>query len=201
MRLGIYGGSFNPVHYGHLLLAESCREQAALDEVWFMPAATQPHKQGAPMAPAKLRIEMLEVAMAGHPSFHVSSAEIDRGGISYTIDTLQAIRAERPTDDLFLLMGADVLHDLPKWREPRGILEIALPIAVVRHGSPPPDHEVLRPLMTPERWEASAKLQVDMPVVEFSSKDVRERVGQGKSIRYRTPRAVEKLIETNGLYK
>src|SRR5688572_19568188 len=94
MRLGIFGGSFDPVHYGHLLLAECCREQCRLDEVWFVPAAAPPHKQGRELAPAKARLEMLELATSGNEAFRVSSLEVDRGGVSFTVETLRAIAAE-----------------------------------------------------------------------------------------------------------
>lgn len=201
MRLGIYGGSFDPVHFGHLLLAETCREQALLDEVWFLPAETQPFKRGAPPAPAKHRVEMLQLAIAGHAAFRVSTLEVDRGGVSYTIDTLRAIAADRPGDELFLLMGADTLKDLPKWREPQAILELALPLAVARHGSPPAEYQQLAGVMTPERLDSLRQYHIEMPVVEFSSSELRDRIAANKTIRYRTPRAVEKYIETHSLYR
>ena len=93
MRLGIFGGSFDPVHYGHLLLAESCREQCRLDQVWFLPAAVPPHKQGKVLAAGKARVEMLELAIAGNEHFAVSTIELDRAGVSYTVETLRAIAA------------------------------------------------------------------------------------------------------------
>src|SRR6185295_4732710 len=93
-RLGIFGGSFDPVHYGHLLLAECCREQCRLDEVWFVPAAVPPHKQGRELTPAEQRIEMLQLAIGGHTAFKVSRLEIDRGGVSFTVDTLAELRRE-----------------------------------------------------------------------------------------------------------
>jgi nicotinate-nucleotide adenylyltransferase len=201
MRLGIFGGSFDPVHYGHLLLVESCREQAGLDEVWLMPAAVSPHKRDGSTAPAKDRVEMLRLAVAGHPAINVSTLEIERGGVSYTVDTLRAIHAERPTDELFLLMGADTLADLPKWREPGEILRLALPVAVERHGSPPPDYAAIAGHVTPSRLHAIREQRVDMPVIELSATDIRERVRAGCSIRYRTPRAVEMYIQTQGLYR
>src|SRR5262245_62009417 len=120
-RLGIFGGSFDPVHNGHLLLAECCREQCRLDEVWFLPAAAPPHKLGHVLAPAKARIEMLELAISGHEAFRVSPLEIERGGVSYTVETLRAIALQEPQAALFLLMGADSLRDLPTWREPEEI--------------------------------------------------------------------------------
>src|SRR6476620_9979736 len=115
MRLGLYGGSFDPIHYGHLLLAECARETLQLDEVWLMPAAVPPHKQSRELAPAKHRLAMLELALAGHEQIKSSHIGIDRGGVSYTVDTLTAIRQQHPDTMIFLLMGADSLHDLPTW--------------------------------------------------------------------------------------
>src|SRR4029079_8381529 len=127
MRLGLYGGSVDPVHYGHLLLAECCRETLRLDEVWLIAAAIAPHKQARERAPAKARLEMLELALAGHEQIKASRLEIDRGGVSYTVDTLIAVHELHPQATLFLLMGADSLHDLPTWREPKQICERSLP--------------------------------------------------------------------------
>ena len=201
MRLGVYGGSFDPVHYGHLLLAETCRDQCRLDEVWFMPAARAPHKQDREITSAKLRVEMLQLAIGGTDGLVASTIEVDRGGVSYTVDTLEQIQRQHPDSQLFLLMGADSLHDLPTWREPQRICELAIPIVVRRAGSPVPDLSVLRPLMSPERWEEANRSQVSMPIIDLSSSDLRRRVAAGQTIRFRTPRAVEKLIETHGLYR
>jgi nicotinate-nucleotide adenylyltransferase len=200
MRLGIFGGSFNPVHYGHLLLAECCREACRLDEVWLVPAATAPHKQGRQLAPGKARLEMLELALAGSEQLRPSSIELDRGGVSYTVDTLAQIHDQQPDDQLFLLMGADSLGDLATWREPRRICELALPIVVRRAGSPPPELDLLAAFVGPDRLAEIARWQVEMPIIELSSTDLRTRAATGKSLRYRTPRAVEKSSETHGLY-
>ena len=201
MRLGIFGGSFDPVHYGHLLLAECCREQRSLDEVWFLPAASPPHKIGRELAAAKQRVEMLELATSGHEAFRVSTLELDRGGVSYTVDTLRAIKAERPEVELFLLMGADSLRDLVTWREPAEICRLATPTVVRRGGSPEPDYAPLGRLISPERLAAIRASQVEMPAVELSSTELRQRASTGQSLRFRTPRAVEKYIETQGLYR
>lgn len=201
MRLGIFGGSFDPVHLGHLLLAENCREQARLDQVWFMPAATPPHKPHAQLADGQQRVEMLKLAIGGHESFAVSTLELDRGGVSYTVDTLEQIRAQHPVDELFLLMGADSLADFPTWRSPERILELALPIVVRRVGSPEPDIEPLAALANAERVTQIRASQVEMPAVGISSSEIRRRVAAGKSIRYWTPRGVEKMIEAAGLYR
>jgi nicotinate-nucleotide adenylyltransferase len=199
MRLGIYGGSFDPVHYGHLLLAECCREQLQLDRVWFLPAAVPPHKQRE-ISAAKHRVEMLRLALGGHESLEVSTLEIDRGGVSYTVDTLAAITAERPGTTLFLLMGADSLHDLRNWRQPERICELAIPAVVHRVDSPIPDVAVLSGYVPTERLEQIRRSQVEMPLIGLSSTDLRDRAATGRSLRFRTPRAVEKYIETNRLY-
>ncbi len=200
MRLGIFGGSFDPVHLGHLLLAEYCREAARLDRVWFMPAAQPPHKQQRPLVNAAHRVQMLRLAIGGHEAFEVCTHELDRGGVSYTYQTLEHLRQTRPGDELFLLIGADSLVDLPHWREPGKVLALATPVVVGRVGSQIA-WDGLAPFATGERLAAFAQLRVDMPAIELSSTEVRRRVSQGRSIRYQTPRAVEKYIETAGLYR
>jgi nicotinate-nucleotide adenylyltransferase len=201
MRLGLYGGSFDPVHFGHLLLAECCREALRLDEVWLIPAAVPPHKQSRELAPAKQRLEMLELALGGHEQIRASRLEIDRGGVSYTVQTLEDIKQQRPDATLLLLMGADSLHDLPSWREPAQICELAIPAVVRRGGSAEPDFSVLSPLVTVERLAEIRAAQVEMPLIELSSTDLRHRAANGQSLRFRTPRAVEKYIESNRLYQ
>lgn len=201
MRLGIFGGTFDPIHYGHLLLAESCREQCQLDEVWFMPAATPPHKRHAELTAARHRIDMLELAIGGQAAFRVATREIDRGGVSYTFETLEGLTAERPDDELFFLLGADSLRDLPTWRRPDRILESSTLVVVRRASSPEPDLASLDALV-PAGGDARLRARhVVMPLVEFSSRDLRARVAAGRSIRFRTPRAVEQYIREHGLYR
>lgn len=200
MRLGVFGGTFDPVHYGHLLLAESCREQCRLDAVWFVPAAVPPHKQQALLSSAEQRIEMLTLAVSGHTSFAVSRLEVDRGGVSYTVDTLAALAAEDPARDLYLLLGADSLDDLPLWREPQRIAELAHLVAVCRPGSPPPDFERLARRL--DRTLTADRLHVvEMPEMGLSATDLRHRAANGRSLRYRTPRAVEQYIATHAVYR
>ncbi len=213
MRLGLLGGTFDPVHYGHLLLAECCREQCRLDAVWFVPAATPPHKQSRVLSAAAQRVAMLELAIGGHEQFAVCQMEIDRGGVSYTVDTLRLLRREDPNRELFFLLGADSLVDLPTWREPQAICELALPVVAYRPGSlelPSAGDEgaredvlekLLGTLVSPARLEEIRRHVVEMPPVGISSSEIRRRVAAGKSIRYHTPRAVEKYIEAQGLYR
>lgn len=199
MKLGLFGGTFDPVHQGHLLLAEQCREQCQLDEVWFIPAGNPPHKLGAAITPGKRRLEMLEFAIAGHPAFRTESIELKRTGPSYTVETLTELRRTRPTDEFFLLIGADSLRDLPQWREPRRILELATVVAVNRGAG---SAEI------PAELEAAAgpgvrdRIQfVEMPGFDVSARDVRRRVSEGRSIRFMTPRPVEHYIAQHGLYR
>lgn len=199
MRLGILGGTFDPVHYGHLLLAEQCREQCELDEVWFVPAATPPHKRAAPITDGRARAEMLEFAIAGHPAFSVSRMELERGGTTFTVDTLQELRREDPGRELFFLIGADSLVDLPNWREPARIAELATIVAVNRGREPLPDLDSFEPVLG--EAAASRIRLVTIPGIDLSASDVRRRVREGRSIRYMTPRAVEMYILEHGLYR
>jgi nicotinate-nucleotide adenylyltransferase len=200
MRLGLFGGTFDPVHLGHLLLAEYCRERCRLDAVWFVPAAEPPHKQRPDLTPAQQRIEMLQLAIGGHEAFSVCTREVDRGGVSYTVDTLSELATEDRSRQLFFLLGGDSLADLPRWREPAQICSLALPAVVARPGSPPPDYDALAELVPAERLAEIRAHQVDIPQIGISSREIRRRVAAGLSIRYQTPRAVEMYIATAGLY-
>ncbi len=199
-RLGVFGGTFDPVHYGHLLLAESCREQCGLDQVRFLPTAIPPHKQSRELTPAAGRIEMLELAVAGHEAFSVGQYETDRGGVNYTADTLAHFRQQHADRELFFLLGADMLHDLPRWHQPDRICELAAVIVVRRPGAGEIDFDCLRPIASAQRIDQIRRSQVEMPEIGISSTEMRRRVAAGLSIRYMTPRAVEKYVETHGLY-
>ena len=201
MRLGLLGGSFDPVHLGHLLLAESSREQCRLDRVLFLPAAVPPHKQGRKLTAGKARIEMLELAIAGHDHFAVGSYELKQGGVSYTVRTLRHFRSQDPDGELFFLLGADMLHDLPTWREAAMVCQLAIPVVVHRPGQPEPDFDCLGQIASAERIEAMRRHRVRMPQIGISSSELRHRAAAGESIRYQTPRAVQRYIETHRLYR
>ena len=201
MHIGIFGGSFDPVHYGHLLLAEACRDQSKLDRIIFLPAGTPPHKQNAQQTPADHRLAMLKLAIGGNDSFEISTMEIDRGGISYTVDTLQQIHQTHPQDKLYFLMGADSLAEMGSWRSPKEICELACPIVVRRAGSPDPNIEVLSEIVDQQRLKTIQQCQVKMPVIELSSTGIRQAIANGQRIRYQTPRAVEVYIRENGLFQ
>ncbi len=206
MRIGIYCGSFNPVHFAHLILAESCREQLALDRVVFVPSAEPPNKRGQRLAPAEARFDMLSLAVGGREEFEVSRVEMDRCGPSWTVETLKQLReyyaATRSDSEtsLFLLGGADMFADLPHWYCVSEILQLAIPVGVRRPGYPIPDVTPFAPFVSPHRLHQMAMCCVEMPQMELSATDIRKRLGDGRSIRYRTPIAVERFIYEHQLY-
>jgi nicotinate-nucleotide adenylyltransferase len=199
MRLGLLGGTFDPIHFGHLLLAERCREECGLDRVWFLPAGQPPHKAAEGISAGQQRAEVVEFAIAGHPHFEVNRLELGRVGRSFTVDTLREIHAEDPSRELFFLIGADSLADLPGWRDPAGIVELATIVAVNRGDRPLPDLDQLRRELGHK--VADRVRLVTMPGIDLSSTDIRARVREGKSIRFMTPRPCEVYIHEHGMYR
>jgi nicotinate-nucleotide adenylyltransferase len=196
MRLGLYGGTFDPIHLGHLILAEQCRESCRLDRVWLIVAGSPPHKPGG-RTPVGHRLEMVKIAIAGHPAFAASDIETKRAGPHYSVETLEAVRRDRPDDELFFLIGADSLADLPSWREPERIARLATIVVVNRPGIEEAD-----PARLPDFGPDSHPLAwVAIPPVGIASSDLRRRLSEGRSIRYMVPRGVEAYIEAHGLYR
>ena len=200
MRIGIFGGSFDPIHLGHLILAEQAREQARLDEVWFIPSAIAPHKRSGPAASDRQRLEMVQLAIAGHSAFQAKDIEINRGGTSYTVDTLESLTQLHPNDEFFLLMGGDSLDQFRSWREPERICQLAIPLVYFRHGSPQ-SLDALRGLMKPERFATVSSAAIVSRLIEISSTDLRQRAASGQSLRYLVPRSVEMYVENQKLYR
>jgi nicotinate-nucleotide adenylyltransferase len=201
MRIGVFGGTFDPVHVGHLIVADQCREQAELDQVWFVPAARPPHKPGQDLTAFARRAEMLALATAGNPGFRVEELEKDRPGPSYTVDTLGELHRRSPGHDYFFLLGSDCLPDLAHWREPARIAELAALLIWERPGWPLWPEEQLRAAL---RLPAAAPLRLRVargPHVDIASRDLRDRAAHGRSLRYLLPRAVECYIETHRLYQ
>lgn len=198
-RIGLFGGTFDPPHLGHLVLAECARDRLGLDEVRFIPAGRPPHKPGTRLTPAARRVAMARLAVRGNPAFAVSTIETRRGGPSFTIETLREVAAERPRARLYLIMGADSLDEFATWREPEGILRLATlavaerPGATARAGRGAPRR---RPPggRGAVAWLGNAEIAV-------SSSLVRERVRAGRSIRYLVPEAVARYIARHRLYR
>jgi nicotinate-nucleotide adenylyltransferase len=196
MRLGLYGGTFDPIHLGHLILAEQCREACALDQVWLVVAGSPPHKPEGRTAVGH-RLGMVRIAIAGHPAFVASEIEAKRPGPHYSVETLESIRRDHPDDELFFLIGADSLADLPSWREPGRIAQLATIVVVNRPGI----EEVERDRL-PDLGPGSRPLEwVAIPPVGIASSDLRRRLAEGRSVRYMVPRGVEAYIEAHGLYR
>jgi nicotinate-nucleotide adenylyltransferase len=195
VRLGIFGGSFDPVHLGHLIIAEQCREQARLDRVLFIPAARPPHKDRV-LTPFHHRVEMLTLAISGNPAFAIDELEGERPGPSYTADTLEELHGREPTAELWLILGADSLYDVPRWYAPQRIVQHAGLLVVGRPGSPPPSSEPLRGDLPEARIDV-----VSAPLIDIASRDLRKRIAEGRSVRYLVPRAVEAYVEDKGLYR
>ncbi len=192
-RVGIFGGTFDPPHWGHLLLAETAREELRLDRVLFVLARVPPHKTHRAVSPPAVRLKLLRAALRG-TGFTASTLELGRSGPSYTVDTLERFARLWPAASLYLLVGADSLLDLPHWRAPERIARLATLAVARRPGSPE---------ATARKGAAlGAKLvTLGNPPVDLSSSDLRARVARGRSIRFRVPPAVKRVIDTLGLYR
>jgi nicotinate-nucleotide adenylyltransferase len=189
MRIGIYGGAFDPIHYGHLLLAQSCLQQGTLDKIIFVPTGVSPHRNGKTSyrASPEDRFAMVQLAVADCSEFEVSDIEIQKQETSYTVETLRCFRQQFPADELFLMMGGDMFLDLPNWYEPLEIRSLATPMVVRRVGaffqeSPLPH------------------IAVSMPLIDLSSTMIRESVARNASIRFQVPPAVENFIKERKIY-
>ncbi|WP_345683340.1 nicotinate (nicotinamide) nucleotide adenylyltransferase [Novipirellula caenicola] len=201
MRIGLFGGSFDPVHVGHLWIAEAARETLALDQVRWIPTATSPLKPAGAVASNKDRLEMLKQALVDNPYYELDDREIRRGAVSYTVDTVAELVQEMPDSQFFMIIGSDSLASFPLWRQPQRLLGLITPAVVQRGGEEAIDFSVLEGLVERDRIAEIASHVIAMPVIELSSSELRERVQQGRSIRYRTPRAVERVIRQRGLYR
>lgn len=199
-RLGLIGGTFDPIHIGHLLAAEQCREQLQLDEMRFLLAATSPFKLEQHAADAKHRLEMVQLAIGGNRAFQVDQRELHRGGTSYTVESLREIRDELPDTEIVFLMGADSLADFAKWREPAEICRLAFVVIVARGGCPLPNLQLLANYL-PSSNDDPQDHSIAMPQCDISSSTIRQHVAQSRSIRYQVPPAVEAYILRHGLYR
>ncbi|MEO5617171.1 MAG: nicotinate-nucleotide adenylyltransferase [Candidatus Eisenbacteria bacterium] len=191
-RLGLFGGTFDPPHLGHLALAEWARDALKLDRVLFMPAARPPHKSGPALSGVSLRLAMTRLAVAGHRGFEVSRIEAEREGPSFTVDTLKTLRARRPGARWFLLMGEDSLADLATWKQPGQIVRLATPVVAARPGA-----QARRSRLAFGR----RVVWLDNPGIEVSSSAIRARARLGRSIRFLVPDAVAHYIERTGVYR
>jgi nicotinate-nucleotide adenylyltransferase len=195
-RIGIMGGTFNPPHAGHLLCASEGADQLGLDRVLFVPAHTPPHKEVAAGAPGPhVRAELCRLATQDDPRLEVSEIEIERGGASYTVDTLRALRDERPNDELVFIVGADTALSLPTWREPETVCSLATIGVAGRQG-------VLRRDIIERLVDLPAHLEFfEMPRFDISSSEIRRRLHGGQRVDYLVPAAVAEHLRRAGLYR
>lgn len=193
MRLALFGGSFDPPHVGHLLVAQDAFERLSLDRIVLVPAATQPLKVGRAVASAEQRVAMVRLLVEGDARFDVSTVEVDRAGLSFTVDTLTHYAEIYPAAERFLLLGADVLATFAQWRQPERILQLARPVILEREGDRPPTF--------PAGVDERAVLRLRTRRVDVSSTEIRERVRRGKSIRGFVTDSVAAYIARDGLYR
>ena len=198
-KIGILGGTFDPIHLGHLLLAQDAMEQIGLDRVKFIPSAMPPHKRMTGFAPAAQRLAMVKLAVRGNDRFEVDDLEIRRGGKSYSIDTLTELRRREPNADFYFIIGTDSLRELHTWREVGRLVRLCAFVTVARPGF------VARPVVD-QRLDASARRRLRQHALRghacaIASRDIRARVASGRSIRYLVPDAVREYIRRRRLYQ
>ncbi len=190
MKLGIFGGTFDPIHEGHLALVRKAKEQFGLDKILFIPAFIPPHKAGRhDLTPAPYRYRMVELAIAKEPDFEISPMELNRPDISYTVDTLRLLKEKKSEAKLYLILGEDSLAEIASWREPEEIYKRATLVVGHREGDYPPvkkDQKIL--------W-------IDMPVCAYSSSEIRRLIREGKSVHSMVPYEVETYIHQMKLYQ
>jgi len=213
MKLGILGGTFNPIHLAHLRIAEEVRESCALDQVLFIPAAVPPHKTVAEDIPFAHRLAMVEAAIAGNPYFAVSDIETRRAGKSYSIHTLEALHREHAGDEFYFIIGMDSFRDLESWKEYRRLFELCNIVVAARPGVVVDDPKSLLPIAimkefcyncaskTLRHHSGTAVIFVEETFLDISSTRIRQLVGEGRSTRYLVPSAVYSYIERHGLYR
>ncbi|KAF1085607.1 Nicotinate-nucleotide adenylyltransferase [Sporotomaculum syntrophicum] len=197
-RIGLMGGTFDPVHYGHLVAAEEARYQFAMEKVIFIPASKPPHKSRNDISTPEQRLEMTKIAVSSNPYFTTSDIEIKRAGLSYTIDTVQAMKQANPDWEIYFITGADAILDILTWKNVEGLLEECFFVAATRPGFKLESVECKLGRLSKE---ALARIKtIEVPSLAISSTNIRQRVREGRPIKYLLPDEVEKFIYQNNLY-
>ncbi len=200
-RIGIMGGSFDPVHMGHLVIAQDAVERLELSEIIFIPAAIPPHKQHIQQVDAEHRMNMLKLALEQDLRFSVSEVELQRGGVSYTIDTVRALKAEQPDVEWVLIVGGDTLVDLHNWYKIDELLKLCEVASFLRPGDASLEAVASKIMLSDTQKERLLDNVVDAHLIEISSTEIRMRIAEGLSIRYLVPPEVEMYIFEHGLYR
>ena len=198
MRIGIFGGTFDPPHVGHLILAEECRSQLKLDKLLWVVTDNPPHKRYVNVSPIERRVDLVNQAISGNPAFVLSRVDIDRPGPHFAIDTVKILKKECPGSEMFYLMGGESLHDLPSWNRPQDFVKTCDGIGVMRRHADQVDLESLEKVLP----GISRKVHiVEAPILEISSHQIRQRIYDGQGYRYYLRDAVYRAINELGLYK
>jgi nicotinate-nucleotide adenylyltransferase len=195
--IGLLGGTFDPIHYGHLIIAEATRDQLGLERIEFVPANDPPHKPDSTVSPVDDRVAMVNAAIEQIPYFTINCIEMERAGPSYTVETLEQLKTRRPADDFFFIIGGDSLRDFRTWRSPGRILELAS-LAVIDRPGASYDLERIEREMPGLRQRT---VFIEAPLIEISATSLRRRCWSGRSIRFQTPDAVIDYITSNALYR
>ncbi len=196
--IGLFGGTFDPPHLGHLILAAEAKDQLGLARVLWVLTPQPPHKQGQPITPLEHRLAMLQAMLADSPEFEISRAEIDRPGPHYAADTVQAVQAQYPEAEITYLMGGDSLRDLPTWRRPADFLAACHSLGVMRRPGEAPDLNTLERALPGIRAKTRF---VEAPLLTIASSDIRRRIAEGKMYRYYLHLKVYEYIEQHHLYR
>lgn len=196
-RLGVFGGTFDPPHHGHLIIAEEAWYQLHLDSVLWVVAPDPPHKQDEVNTPFEIRLEMVRVAIESDPRFELSLIEAERPGPHYSLDTVIALQQRNPQAELVFIMGGDSLRDLPTWHHPLEFVQVCHALGVVRR----PEDDIRLDKLDKVIPSISSKVRfVDAPLIQIAGREIRERVRQGQPCRYFVPRDVWEIIVSRGLY-
>lgn len=199
LKVGIMGGTFNPVHFGHLILAENAFDAFELDKVIFIPSGDPPHKKGDKVISKEHREKMTQLAIEDNKHFDISMIELNRGGYSYTVDTLSALKSESPNNQYYFIVGADSLVNIMTWKEPEKIFNLCELIVAARGAI---DCEKIAEIK--EAYEVKYNITIhslEMPIIDISSTDIRKRVEEGRTIKYFVPKDIEHYIYMNQLYR
>lgn len=197
-KIGVFGGSFNPIHIGHLFIAEAARQEFGLDKILFIPTGIPPHKNIDMLAPGFMRLEMVKHAISGIPYFEADPLEVNNSNVSYSVDTISTLKSAYYGSQLFLLIGEDTLYDLKSWKDPQKLLRMC-DLIVYRRKSRKLDMAETEARLLKETFKTDTYF-VSGPLMFFSSTDIRERIEQGLTIKYLVPDSVEQYIISNSLY-
>ena len=198
MRVGIFGGTFDPPHLGHLILADEALHQLKLERLLWVLTPDPPHKQVQTISPWQQRFELVQAALADNPAFEISRVDVDRPGPHYAVDTVRLLHDQLPGEELVYLMGGDSLHDLPTWYQPQELVRLCVQFGVMHRPSDAIDFQKLEILLP----GAGVKIHfIEAPLIEISSNDIRERIANGQPFRYFLPPAVYNLVQSEGYYR